>query len=396
VTRRPAYRWVVLAVGVVAQAAFAAVSIGLPALAPALREHYGLSIAAVGVALAAVGGGMIVTMFGWGVLADRIGERRVMSIGLAGGAVAVLAATRAGGVGQLVGTLAVAGCFGASVNAASGRAIAGWFPPAERGLAMGVRQAGLPLGGALAAATLPTVAGASDAPRALAMLAGTCAAGALVAAVGMRDPAPVPAAGPVAGPHPVRDARIWRLTGASFALVLPQLALLGFLALYLHDERGLSPAAAGGVLAAAQLVGVAARVGVGLGSDRLGSRLRLLRTLVVVSAATLVAGAALLRAPVAVTAAGLGLAAVLSLCWNGLAFLTVAETAPPSRRGTALGLQNTAVVLAGTLAPVAFGLTVAGAGWAAAFALLPLCPLVALVLLAPLVRTERAAAGAGG
>lgn len=391
-TGRPAYRWVVLGVGVVAQAAFAAVSLGLPAMAPALRAHYGLSIATIGVALAAVGGGMIVTMLGWGVLADRIGERLVMSIGLAGAAVAMLAATRAGGAVALVGTLAVAGGFGASVNAASGRAVAGWFPPEERGLAMGVRQSALPLGGALSAVTLPTIAGATDAPRALAVLAGVCAVGALAAGLGMRDPAPAADAGPVTGPHPVRDARIWRLTATSFTLVLPQLALLSFVALYLHDERGLSPAAAGAVLAAAQLVGVAARIAVGLRSDRLGSRLPLLRVLVLVFAGTLVAGALLLRAPVPVTIAGLGLAAVLALCWNGLAFLSVAEAAAPSRRGVALGLQNTAVVLAGTVAPVGFGLAVAGAGWTVAFALLPLCPLVALVLLAPLVRTEPAVA----
>jgi sugar phosphate permease len=386
----PPYRWVVLTVGVVAQASFAAVSLGLAALAPALRAHYGLSIAQVGVALAAVGGGMIVTMLGWGMLADRIGERRVMSTGLAGGAAAVLVATQAEGAAQLVGALAVAGCFGASVNAASGRAVAGWFPPAERGLAMGVRQSALPLGGALAAATLPTIAGAEDAPRALAVLAGICAVGALTAAVGMRDPEPVPVTGPATDPHPVRDARIWRLTAASFTLVVPQLALLSFVALYLHDERGLSPVAAGAVLAGAQVTGVVARIAVGLGSDRLGTRLRLLRVLVVVFAGTLVAGAALLRAPVAVTVAALGLAAVLGLCWNGLAFLTVAETAPPSRRGVALGLQNTAVAIAGTVAPIAFGLAVAAAGWATAFALLPLAPALALTVLAPLVRTERA------
>lgn len=387
---RPAYRWVVLVVGVVAQAAFSAVSTGLPALAPALRAHYDLSIPQVGVALAAVGGGMIVTMLGWGALADRIGERLVMSIGLAGGAGAMLVATRAGGAGALIGTLAVAGCFGASVNAASGRAVAGWFPPAERGLAMGVRQSALPLGGALAAATLPTIAGAEDAPRALAVLAGLCAAGALTAAVGMRDPAAERATGAEGAldPHPMRDVRIWRLTAASFALVVPQLALLSFVALYLHDERGLSPVAAGAVLAGAQVIGVVCRIAVGLGSDRLGTRLRLLRALVVVLTGALVASVLLLRAPVGVTAAGLALATVLALCWNGLAFLAVAETAPPSRRGMALGLQNTAVVVAGTVAPVGFGLTVAGAGWTTAFAVLPLGPLLAIAVLAPLVRSE--------
>jgi sugar phosphate permease len=54
----------------------------------------------------------------------------------------------------------------------------------------------------------------------------------------------------------------------------------------------------------------------------------------------------------------------------------------------ALGLQNTAVAVAGTVAPVGFGLTVAGAGWTTAFAVLPLGPLLALAVLAPLVRSE--------
>jgi predicted MFS family arabinose efflux permease len=209
--------------------------------------------------------------------------------------------------------------------------------------------------------------------------------------VGMRDPAPEPAAaaGASADPHPLRDARIWRLTAASFTLVVPQLALLSFVALYLHDERGLSPVAAGAVLAAAQITGVVCRIAVGLGSDRLGTRLRLLRALVLAFAGALVAGVLLLSAPVAVTATALAVAVVLALCWNGLAFLTVAETAAPSRRGVALGLQNTAVAIGGTVAPVGFGLTVAGAGWTTAFALLPLCPVLALAVLTPLARAER-------
>ena len=365
-------------------------SLGLPAIAPALRQHYGLSIAEVGVALAAVAGGMIVTMLGWGMLADRIGERLVMSIGLVGAAAAMLLATRAGGAGQLTGALALAGCFGASVNAASGRAVAGWFPAAERGLAMGVRQGALPLGGAAAAATLPAIAGADDAPRALAVLAAVCAAGALAAAVGMRDPAPAAVAGPVADPHPIRNGRVWQLTAVSFLLVLPQLALLSFVALYLHDERGLSAVAAGAVLAVAQLVGVAARIAVGLRLGPAGHP----------AAAAPPAGRGLRRHPGRRGGAaagpgrgdrrrpraGRGARAVLERA--GLPHRRRDRAAEPPRRA-ALGLQNTAVVIAGTLAPIGFGLAVAGPGWTTAFALLPLAPAAALVLLRPLVRTER-------
>ena len=38
------YRWTILSAGVVAQAANSAILLGLPAIAPALRRHYGLTL----------------------------------------------------------------------------------------------------------------------------------------------------------------------------------------------------------------------------------------------------------------------------------------------------------------------------------------------------------------
>ena len=50
------YRWVVLGLGILAQAAFAALVQGLPAIAPALRAEYGLSLSGFGTLLGAVWG----------------------------------------------------------------------------------------------------------------------------------------------------------------------------------------------------------------------------------------------------------------------------------------------------------------------------------------------------
>jgi sugar phosphate permease len=209
-----------------------------------------------------------------------------------------------------------------------------------------------------------------------------------VAGIWMRDPAPEPAGAGAAGEvHPLRDPAAWRLAAVSFALVVPQLSLLSFVALYLHDERGLTPVAAGAVLAAVQVAGAVARIVAGTVSDRRGSRLRPLRWVAVAVGVALLAGVALLRAPIAVTVAGLALAGVLTLSWNGLAFLAAAEAAPARSRGAALGLQNTAVTLAAALAPAGFGLAVALAGWTVAFALLLAAPVAALVLLGPLLRS---------
>ena len=152
------YRWVILAAGTAAQSSFSAVSVGLPALAPALRSHYRLSLGETGVVLGAAGIGMLLTLLPWGLLADRIGERAVIAVGLvaAGGALAATAMTKT--YGPLVGLLIVTGALGASVNAASGRAVMGWFAAEERGLALGIRQSAVPIGAAIAAGTLPWLA----------------------------------------------------------------------------------------------------------------------------------------------------------------------------------------------------------------------------------------------
>src|SRR5215467_6454627 len=81
------YRWVILAAGTFAQATFACASVGLPALGPALRDDYGLSLGETGVALAAIGIGMLVAFIPWGLLADRYDERVVIAIGLTGAGV---------------------------------------------------------------------------------------------------------------------------------------------------------------------------------------------------------------------------------------------------------------------------------------------------------------------
>ncbi|MGH3041509.1 MAG: MFS transporter [Gaiellaceae bacterium] len=143
------YRWTILALGTVAQASYSAVFLGIPVLAPQLRDEYGLSLTQVGVVLAAVSIGSVATLLPWGLLTDRAGERRVLASGLAAASVALSAAAFTSGYVLLVTTLVLAGAAGASVNAASGRAVMGWFEPSQRGLALGIAgryRAGAALG----------------------------------------------------------------------------------------------------------------------------------------------------------------------------------------------------------------------------------------------------------
>ena len=72
------------AAGVFAQAAYSAILLGLPAIAPAIQDRYELSLHQVGVVLAAISFGSLATLLPWGIVADRIGERAVIAFGQTG------------------------------------------------------------------------------------------------------------------------------------------------------------------------------------------------------------------------------------------------------------------------------------------------------------------------
>ena len=149
------YRWTVLSAGVFAQAAYAATGLGLPAIAPAIRHDFGLTLTQTGVVLGAGFLGSLATLLVWGIGADVVGERIVITVGLAASSGALVWAAYAASFATLVAALALAGGLGAGVNAASGRAVMAWFAEEERGLALGIRQMAVPLGGAIAAVALP-------------------------------------------------------------------------------------------------------------------------------------------------------------------------------------------------------------------------------------------------
>ena len=375
------YRWTILALGTAAQASYSAVFLGLPVLAPHFQREYELGLVEIGLVLAAVNAGSIVTLLPWGLLTDRVGERAVLAAGLAAAAVALAGASFAPDLGLLVLALVVAGAAGASVNAASGRAVMSWFAAAQRGFALGIRQTAVPLGGAAAALVLPPVAAAGGLRAGILVLAGGCLLTALAGAAGLREAPPDDGEplGDVA--HPLRDGRIWRLSVGSSLLIGAQTSILAFAVLFLHGERGLSTAAAAGVLATMQALGAGLRVATGRWSDRIGARIAPLLRLSFALAAALALSAALSGAPLALLVPALVAAGALSLSWNGLSFTATAELAGRARSGAALGFQQTALSVAAAATPPVFASLVHASSWAVAFGLAALLPLAGAGLL---------------
>ncbi len=254
----PGYRWVVLGVGTAAQACVSAAMFSVAVLAPELRAEFQLTIAETGIVLAAFTIGMTPTLLPWGLLADRIGERIVLPVGLGTSALALAGVGLARGYGELVVLLAAAGALSASVNAASGRAVMQWFDPSERGLALGIRQANVPLGGLVAALALPATRRRRR-PRLDVRCAGGCVwrrcdrRGHTAAQPRARRQRTTTA--PLDLTAPLRNRPIWLVSSGSALIIVGQTATMSFTVLFLHEGRGFTTGSAALVLAASQVLG---------------------------------------------------------------------------------------------------------------------------------------------
>jgi len=340
-----AYRWLVLAAATFAQATSSFAMLGVAALAGFLQRDFRLSGTETGLLITATYGAAVFSLLFVGDLLDRKSERLIIGIGGTIAFVALLAATRSGDFAVLLLCLLVAG-LGFSVTQPGGsKSVSAWFRGGRLGLAMGIRQAGLPLGGAVAAATLPAIAATSGWRIAFAAGAAATLAGALVFATVYRPPADGAAASKrealsfAAVASLLRQPWLRNATIAGLALVSAQYAILTWLMLYLRDHSHIALTRGAWFLSLAQLAGAAGRVGLAAWSDRApAARFRLLWLCMIAVAAGFVV---LLLIPPQIPEVALALLAAwlgfFGLGWYGPWVAYLADTAPADKVGLTLG-----------------------------------------------------------
>ena len=357
--------WRVLGVAVAAQVGVSVMDQGIPTLTGFIKADLGLSAAAAGLTVSSFAFGRIFGAYAAGVAADRVGERRVMLLGaLAAAALVALAAVTPFPGFTLL--FALAGAAGASSTPAGGRLVLLAFPRNRHGLALGIRQTGIPIGGLIAAATLPWLAGLASWRWSLVAAAAMC----VIAVVPLtllksdRTADDSPVAPPVAA-RLRHDRNLLLLTSWSCLVVTGQYALLAFLALDLHQRIGLSLERGSLLVALANLSGIAGRVAWGAVSDRALSHGRK-PLLLVLTAACLIAALALFAAPSSASTAEMAALAILAgltlIGYQGLWITMVAEVAGPVRVGAATGFAVTFVGVAIALSPGFYGLVADIAG----------------------------------
>jgi predicted MFS family arabinose efflux permease len=238
------------------------------------------------------------------------------------------------------------------------------FPRRQRGFAMGIRQAGIPLGGLVAALILPPIAHAFGWRLSVAVAGIVAGLGALtvllVAGIDSREERDATRASAVAAPWRalVRDRQVVLATLWALPLVGGQYAIVAFLALDVHERSGASLPKAALLLAAAQVGGIVGRVGWGLVSDRLlGGR----RRPIVIGINAVAVACAFALAVLPGTASFGVLAVVAFVCglsvigWQGMWVTAMAELAGPARAGAVTGFGLTFINASVMVAPPLYG-----------------------------------------
>lgn len=378
------HRWKVLGVGVAANAGFSAAAAGIPTTAIWMRTGYHFGNAELGIALGATGLGIAFSELPWGLATDRFGDRPVLIGGLLGTALALVSMAlfvvpSAGSTPTLpivAIAMALVGLLGGSVNGSSGRAIMSWFKEGERGIAMSVRQTAVPLGGGIGALLLPWLASTHGFAAVFSALAVLCAVPAAFAVRWLHEPphaasaspaGAAAAAGATAQRSPLGDFAIWRVAIGIGVLCMPQLAVLTFATVFLHDFGRLGAAGISAAMAGVQIGAMIMRVWSGRYTDRRGNRRAYLRGSTIVAAASFagLAGAVALGHAVSIGMI-VGLLVLAGVCvsaWHGVAYAELATLAGPARAGTALGMANTTVYIGLFLVPLLLPHLLAASSW---------------------------------
>lgn len=393
------HRWKVLGVGVAANACFSMIFAGLPSTAVAMRTDYHLSNPDLGLVLGCLGLGVAISELPWGLLTDRWGDRRVLLAGLGslvvwlGLMLAFLVPSQANAptVPFVAANLLVLGLLGGSVNGSSGRAIMAWFGEGERGFAMSIRQTAIPLGGGLGALLLPSLAESLGFAAVYALLAVTAAVCTFFTWLWLHEPLSHRMAQsvlPVSAPAPLRSIAIWRLAVAVGILCFPQVAVLTFTTVFLHDFAGIGTLVTSAALAAVQIGAMVMRVWSGRWTDRHRNRRAYLRFCALLSGiafavltllvALATPGSAAFAAALVAT---LVFAGISVSSWHGVAYAEIATLAGASRAGSALGLANTLVFVGFFLVPLSIPHLLAATSWTGIWMAATACALVAWPIL---------------
>jgi len=182
------YKWVMLMFATIAQTTATLITYGVGAFALFWKEEYALTNMESGLLVSVVNVGPLFCMLFVGRLLDQYNEKLLISISsfLLGGS--FLLTNIVSGLNGLLFVLLLVGMFYSVSQPGGSKVILKWFSKENRGLAMGIRQAGIPIGGALAGVLIPFLKIQYNVTYAINSMACICIIGGLLFFIFYKEP----------------------------------------------------------------------------------------------------------------------------------------------------------------------------------------------------------------
>jgi MFS transporter, ACS family, hexuronate transporter len=366
-SQRPHYAWVILALitGMHAMNIFSGRSI-IP-LAPLLQADLELSHVQIGMFTSMYFAGAFCFSFPMGWLVDKIGVYWTMPLGQLIVGAFVFSISTADSFLLICIMLFLAGLGHAAINPATGKVVMAWFPLKRRATAMGLKQTGVPIGGAMAAIFLPGAALAWGWRNALIISGLVSIASVILSLIFYRRPAytrskdyaaPLP---PCRLSEIIRNKDIMILSILMIGFLMLQSSLETYLVFYCRDVLSFTLITAGFMLSMTQIGAIIGRLGWGPVSDvLLRARRKIVLMIIGGISALMCIIFAFLTAHTPFWMIGL-LVLIFGACaigWNAIYLVLVVELAGRGREGRALGFSLSIAFIGHLIGPPIFGYSV--------------------------------------
>lgn len=380
-------RYEILGLFTVSMIAGSLILVAIGTLLPYVSQSFPDHRSTCGLLVTALFLGSTLTTAVGGAATDRFGDKAVLIVcGIVMG-VALLAAAAVPSFLWLALWMLIYGIGFAAMNPVGSHAILFFFKPEERGLAMGVRQMGTPLGGVAGAIIISTAAEFFGYRGALIVTGIIVLVFTLGAAALYKEPPQLYGKPVRAGVllkdmlHIGREPRLILITLTCIVLFVAQVALMAFFPWTLVNEVHVSAGFAALVFVISQFAAAAGRLAWGWASDRIfhGGRVMPLVITCVLCALSALAVAHVRGMPLPALA---GVAVLLGFAaegWFGVGIVAMAEVGGEEHAGSALGFGLTWVMATAVVTPALFQWIMETAGIPAAWHVLALLSLAGVI-----------------
>ncbi|WP_249678935.1 MFS transporter [Pseudomonas abieticivorans] len=360
------YKWVVLAVATLAQACACFFVQGFGSIALNIKQAMLLSDWQIGLLVSAAQLVPLAGLLVAGELLDRYSERFVVGIGTLIVGASLCGASIASDYSILLMLFVILGLGYSTAQPGGSKSVSGWFANKHLGFAMGIRQAGLPLGGAVATLLLPYIAQRFSLQSAFFYSGLIAIAGGLFFMLLYRPPPLKSAqakksvnlkAAVVARLSMAKEPSMINIMMSGVCLTASQYGISVFLVLYLYTSLELTSSLATTMFFIVLGFGVIGRIVLAAWSDQCRHG-RFFPVLTCLCGAAI----ALLLLPILHTSNSLILALYMAFTgfftygWYGPWVAYIADSAPADRKGFALGMAMTANQIGVVLVPPTIGL----------------------------------------